>query len=180
MTETFPAGSEIEVREVLHGRMWASWREVVVSDADDVLATLQSDGTPLHFHEHPVPHPWGHLSAWTGTSVLKLRRPGEWWSVWRFFDGSRPLRWYVNFETPYVRREGAIEVNDLQLDIVVPPDGPWWWKDVEDLAPSLASGRITQSELLSVLAAATEVAVLLERDERWWSRWDSWAPGPRQ
>jgi hypothetical protein len=47
---------------------------------------------------------------------------------------------------------------------------------VHHLAPSLASGRITQDELLATLAAAAEVADLLERDERWWSPWDGWSP----
>ncbi len=70
----------------------------------------------------------------------------------------------------------GIEVNDLQLDIVIPAGEPWRWKDVQDLAPSLASGRITQDELLAVLTAAAEVAELLDRDDRWWAPWDDWTP----
>ena len=75
-----------------------------------------------------------------------------------------------------VRTDDGIEVNDLQLDIVIAPDGSWQWKDVQDLAPSLASGRITQDELLAVLAEADVVAGLLDRDERWWAPWDGWTP----
>ena len=123
-----------------------------------------------------MPHPWGHLDAWTGTTVLTLRRDGEWYSVWKFFDASGFVSWYVNFETPVVRRPGGVEVNDLQLDIVIPAGEPWRWKDVQDLGPSLASGRIAQDELLLVLDAAAEVAALLDRDERWWSPWDGWTP----
>ena len=122
----------------------------------DPASSVQADGTPMAFPEHPVPHPWGHLDAWQGTTVLKLRRAGDWYSVWRFFDARRrlPVGWYVNFETPVVRTDDGVDVNDLQLDIVVAPDGSWRWKDVQDLAPSLASGRITQDELLAVLAEA--------------------------
>lgn len=175
MAEPFAVGTDVRVREVLHGAEWASWDERVVGDDGAVLATLEADGTPMAFPAHPVPHPWGHLDAWSGTSVLKLRRTGDWYSVWKFFgaDGAF-LSWYVNFETPVVRTADGVDVNDLQLDIVIAPDGEWRWKDVEHLAPTLASGRITRDELLATLAAAAEVADLLERDDRWWAAWDDW------
>ncbi|CAA9370254.1 MAG: hypothetical protein AVDCRST_MAG32-670 [uncultured Nocardioides sp.] len=171
----FAAGTSLTVREVLHDAEWARWHEVVDSD-DGVLATVQQDGSPMTFPPHPVPHPWGHLDAWRGMTVLKLRRPGDWYSVWKFFDASGFRFWYVNFETPYVRRSDGVDVNDLQLDVVIPPDGDWRWKDVDDLAPSLDSGRITLDEMLHVLRAAAGMADLLERDERWWAPWDDWSP----
>ena len=177
MADRFAPGSSVRVREVLHGAEWAWWDERVLSDDGTVLATVQADGTPMSFPPHPVPHPWGHLDAWTGTTVLKLRRAGDWYSVWRFFDtGGADQGWYVNFETPVVRTTDGVDVNDLQLDIVIDPDGSWRWKDVEHLAPTLASGRITRDELLATLAAAAEVADLLERDDRWWAPWDAWRP----
>jgi hypothetical protein len=176
VTDRFAAGSSICVREVLHGAAWASWEERVVSD-DGILVSVKADGTPMSFPEHPVPHPWGHLEAWQGTTVLKLRRDGDWYSVWRFFDAEGAfLSWYVNFETPVVRTADGVDVNDLQLDIVIDPDGGWRWKDVQDLAPSMASGRITQDELLAVLAEAAHVAELLDRGDRWWAPWDDWSP----
>ncbi len=173
---TFAPGSDLVMREVLHDALWAYWTERVLSDGD-VLATVQPSGTALSFPSHPTPHPWGHLDAWQGTTVLKLRRVGDWYAVWKFFDADgRFLSWYVNFETPYVRRSDGIDVNDLQLDIVVPAGEPWRWKDVQDLAPSLAAGRITQDELLAVLTAAADVADLLGSDRRWWAPWDDWSP----
>ncbi|WP_322920316.1 DUF402 domain-containing protein [Nocardioides renjunii] len=175
----FDPGADVRVREVLHGAEWASWTETAVSDdpaEGGVLATLQRDGTALTFPEHPFPHPWGHLDAWQGTTVLKLRRVGDWYSVWRFFDDTGFRSAYVNFETPYVRGADGIDVNDLQLDIVIPREGAWRWKDVQDLAPTLANGRITHDELLGVLTAAGEVADLLDRDDRWWAPWDDWSP----
>jgi hypothetical protein len=171
----FAPGSDVRVREILHGIEWASWTERVVSDDDGVLACVQPDGTALSFPPHPTAHPWGHLAEWTGTTVLKLRRVGDWYAVWKFFDAKGGFHsWYVNFETPYVRASDGIEVNDLQLDIVIPAGGGWRWKDVQDLAPALAAGRITQDELLAVLAAAADVADLLDRDDRWWAPWDDW------
>lgn len=174
---TFEVGSTVTVREVLHGQAWLEFPEIVVHDDGVVLASVLADGSPLTFPEHPWPHPWSHLSAWEGTTVLKLRRVGDWYSVWRFFtDGSFAFS-YVNFETPVLRRDDGVDVNDLQLDVVIELDGSWRWKDVEDLGPSLASGRITSDELGAVLHEATVVADLLERDDRWWAPWDGWTPG---
>ncbi len=120
----FEPGSDIVMREMLHGADWAHWNEQLLADdtaPGGILATLQPSGTTLHFPAHPVPHPWGHLDAWQGTTVLKLRRVGDWYAVWKFFDADGAfLSWYVNFETPYVRASDGIEVNDLQLDIVIP------------------------------------------------------------
>ena len=177
---TFAAGSTIVKREVWEGEVWLEHPVEVESDdgPDGVLATRLSPGSPFTFPEHPRgPHPWSARDAWSDATVLMLRRPDDWYSVWKFFGaGSAFLSWYVNFETPVVRTADGVEVNDLQLDLVIAPDGTWRWKDVEHLAPSLASGRITQDELLATLAAAAEVADLLGRDDRWWAPWDDWAP----
>jgi hypothetical protein len=177
--EPFAAGSVVTVREVLHGQVWLEFSETVVADDGEVLATLQRDGTPMTFHQHPWgPHPWSGVHAWRGPTVLKLRRPGEWYSVWKFFAGAGAgfRFWYVNFERPVVRTGDGIEVNDLQLDLVIEPDGTWRWKDVEDLGPALASGRIDLYELRGVLDAAPDVVDRIEGDDRWWSAWDGWTP----
>ena len=110
--------------------------------------------------------------------MLKLRRTGDWYAVWKFFDadGALPVAGTSTSRRPTSAQPDGIDVNDLQLDIVVPAGEPWRWKDVQDLAPSLAAGRITQDELLAVLAAAAEVADLLDRDDRWWAPWDDWTP----
>jgi hypothetical protein len=176
---TFEPGASITVREVLHGQVWLEFPETVVSDEGDVLATVLVDGAPLTFVEHPWgPHPWRDFAAWKGPTVLKLRRPGDWYSVWMFFDGDTFRCWYVNFEQPVVRQHDGIDVDDLQLDLVIEPDGTSRWKDVEDLAPSLAVGRIDEEQLRHVLAAATEVSDRLASGDRWWAPWDGWVPGP--
>jgi hypothetical protein len=174
----FAPGDVVTVSEVLHGQTWASFPESVVSDDGAVLATVQAHGTPLSFPDHPFgPHPWSRLATWSGTTVLKLRRTGDWYSVWKFFSPDAEFRfWYVNFEEPVVRRPDGVDVNDLQLDLVVAANGSWRWKDVEDLAPALATGRIDADQLRHVLEAASDVAGLLERDDRWWAPWDAWTP----
>ena len=175
----FATGSTLTVREVWDHQVWLHFPERVVGD-DGVLATLHVDGTPLTFPEHPRgPHPWSHQTHWQGATVLKLRRDGDWYSVWKFFDVAAAFQcWYVNFEQPYRRRPDGIDIDDLQLDLVIEPDGASRWKDVEDLAPALAAGRMDAEQLRHVLDAAADVAALLERDDRWWAPWDDWSPGP--
>ena len=175
---SFAPGSTITVREVWDDHVWLHFPELVVDDGD-VLATLQRDGTPLSFPEHPGgPHPWSHQTHWQGTTVLKLRRPGEWYSVWKFFDVDGAFQgWYVNFERPFVRRPDGIDIDDLELDLVVGADGQRQWKDVEHLAARLDQGRFTLEDVRHVLTAAPDVIDLLDRDHRWWSPWDEWAPG---
>jgi len=173
----FATGSTITVREVWDAQVWLQFPEVVVADGD-VLATLKRDGTPLTFPDHPGgSHPWSGQSHWEGTTVLKLRRSGDWYSVWKFFDAAGAFQgWYVNFERPFVRRPDGIDVDDLELDLVVGPDGGHHWKDVEHLAARLDEGRFAVDDLRQVLAAAPVVVDLLDRDDRWWAPWDGWTP----
>ena len=101
----FVPGSTLRLREVWDGATWLELPQTVVADDGDVLATVMADGTPFTFpSHHGVPHPWSHHDAWRGPTVLQLRRPHQWYSVWRFHapDGAF-LHWYVNFERPFLR-----------------------------------------------------------------------------
>jgi hypothetical protein len=177
MSRVFVPGTTITVREVLHGEVWLHFPETVLSDDGDVLATVQDDGCPLTFPDHPFgPHPWSHQSAWQGTTVLKLRRDEAAYSVWKIFGADGFRHWYVNFEQPVVRRDDGVDIDDHELDLVIEPDGASRWKDVEQLGPALESGRIGLEQVRAVLRAAAEVVGRLERDDRWWSPCDDWVP----
>lgn len=177
MTEPFAPGGTIIEREVLHGQVWLEHPVTVVSDDGDVLAVLLEDGCPFTFPDHPFGrHPWAHVTEWHGPTVLMLHRAGDWYSVWKFFDGDVFRHWYVNFDEPVVRRADGIDTDDHQLDLIVDPDGTTRWKDVEDLAPALTSGRMDAEQVRSVLEAAAEVTDRLARGDRWWAPWDDWMP----
>jgi len=173
----FAPGSTITVREVWDGQIWLHFPEEVASDGE-VLATILREGAPFSFPEHSGgPHPWSGQDAWGNATVLKLRRPDDWYSVWKFFSIAGEFQcWYVNFERPYRRRPDGIDTDDLELDLVVLPDGERRWKDVEHLAARLDQGRFTLDDLRHVLAAAPGVVDLLDRDDRWWAPWDGWGP----
>jgi len=73
----------------------------------------------------------------------------------------------VDLESLVAAAKGTVDTVQLFKD-----------KDVEDLVPALASGRIDADQVRTVLEAATEVTERLDRDDRWWAPWDGWAPGP--
>ena len=75
-----------------------------------------------------------------------------------------------------MRTAQGIDTDDLELDLVVLPDGDRRWKDVEHLAARLDQRRFGVDELVAVLRAAADVTDLLDRDDRWWSPWDGWSP----
>ena len=108
--------------------------------------------------------------------MLQLRRTGAWHSVCKFFEGVDFRGWYVNFERPYVRRSDGIDTDDLELDLVIDPDGTRHWKDVEFLNQRIDEGRFDTDVLLRVLAEAAHVTDLLDREQRWWAAWDDWSP----
>jgi hypothetical protein len=178
---TFTPGSTITKREVWDGAVWLEHPVVVESDDGDdgVLAVVLADGAPFTFPPHPGgPHPWSGQDAWGEATVLQLRRPDEWYSVWKFFSAVGEFEcWYINFERPVVRTPHGIDTDDLELDLVVLSDGERHWKDVEHLAGRLDQRRFGLDELVAELRAAAVVSDLLDRDDRWWAPWDEWAPG---
>lgn len=171
----YATGVKIQRREVLHGRLWMDHPVTVVEDDGYILAVWLEPGSPFTFHAHPFgPHPWSGLTAWGDSQVLQLHRDGDLYSVWKLFREGAFSHWYINFEAAVVRRPDGFDTDDYGLDLIVAPDGSPTWKDVDDLSAMVRSGRMTERRVLDVLAAAEEVAHLLEHDQRWWSGWDSW------
>jgi predicted RNA-binding protein associated with RNAse of E/G family len=75
--------------------------------------------------------------AWRGPGIVKFLPTGRDHSVWVFRDGhGRFTGYYVNLEESGVRWDdgdiAGVDIVDQDLDIWVPPDGLWMWKDVEE------------------------------------------------
>jgi hypothetical protein len=167
----------VERREVLHGEVWLRHPVRVVHDDADLLAVWTAEGTPLTFPPHPFgPHPWSGQDRWRDTGVLQLHRPADAYSVWAFFEGVRRRGWYINFQEPFRRQADGFSTCDHGLDIVLADEG-WQFKDVDDVAGQVASGRLTPTEADAVWVQAQRVAAALDRGERWWLRdWEPWVP----
>lgn len=151
-------------REILNdGRCWCEIDVELAHEDDGLLVTAIASGAPIRY---PLGfHPWYPKPAWEGDGVLMLHRPGDWYSVWRF-----PHGWYVNFQEPYRRWVGGYDTQDLELDIWVPDDGPWQWKDRELLEQRVREGRFTPEQAAHTRAEAARVAADLDAGRRWWDQ----------
>jgi hypothetical protein len=178
-------GDVVVRREVLNdGRCWLHVPVHVVCDHDELLASYIARGARFTFPPGQWPtangrHPWHERPAWEGNGVLMLQRPGEAYAVWCFWsgDGREFQGWYVNFQAPFRRTADGYDTQDLELDIWVPVDGPWQWKDLDVLDQRVAEGRLTADQVERVRADGERVAALLDAGQRWWDdAWASWAP----
>ena len=180
-------GDVVVRREVLNdGRCWAAFPVVVVRDEPELLATYIPEGTPFSFPDGDWPieggrHPWAERERWTGHGALMLQRPEEAHAIWVFWHG--PERafhgWYVNLQDPFRRTPEGYDTQDLELDIWVPLDAPWEWKDDALLDQRVREGRFTGSQAAEIRAEGRRIAADLDAGRRWWSDdWASWTPDP--
>ena len=111
-----------------------------------------------------------------------LQRPGESHAIWHFWEepDRRFAGWYVNFQQPFERTAIGYDTLDLELDIWIPADGDWQWKDAEVLDERVREGRFTQAEVDGVRRDGERLAADLGAGRRWWDeRWRALRPGRR-
>ncbi|PJJ72674.1 uncharacterized protein DUF402 [Diaminobutyricimonas aerilata] len=117
---------------------------------------------------------------WTGDGVLRVYRPGDPWSVWRWLgDDGWSSHFYVNLETPWRRTAIGFDSSDWYLDLVVGPDS-WRFKDEDELEWATGAGILTAGQRARIDSAARDAVALVTR--RGWpfdADWDRWSPLPR-
>ena len=175
-------GEIVTLREVLNsGHCWLELPVRVVEDTPALLVTYIESGSPFTFPPAPIDHPWRVRDRWEGHGSLILCRPRDPYSVRLFWDG--PERdfacWYVNFQEPFRRVPCGFETQDLELDLIVHPDGRIERKDDELLDVRVQEGRFTQDQAREIRAEADKVERELAAGERWWDPfWALWEPDP--
>lgn len=146
-------------REIVHGKPWFAMAGHVVVDEPEQLVVHVPGGAPFGFppgpwHTPDGRHPWQHLSAWEGHGVLMVLRPDVDHAVWHFWTG--PGRafacWYVNFQEPFRRTAVGYDTSDLELDLVMFPDGSWTLKDWDLVDTKVERGVITADRAEAVRA----------------------------
>jgi len=176
-------GEVVVHREIWRGTPWCASPVVVVEDAPCLLVTYIPEEAPFAFPPSADgrPHPWAGRGGWTGHGVLVLRRPDEAYSVWHFWDGPerRFAGWYLNLEEPFRRTSIGYDTQDLELDVWIPVDEPWRFKDEEKLDERARDGRYTEAQVAATRSLGATIGALLDRGERWWDeRWTSFEPHP--
>ena len=173
------------------------WREnpvfaiplIVVEDTVDHLVTYTAPGAPFGFTDHPFPTPDGlhprrqqATPSWQGYGMLEITRWDSDYSIMHFWHG--PERsfgaWYLNIQEPLRRTTIGYDGQDLELDILVWPDGRWELKDDELLDVWVERGRWTAEEIATVRATGTKIIEeVLQPGQWWWDRaWSEWTPDP--
>jgi Protein of unknown function (DUF402) len=172
-------------RPAWHGRPWLGVPCHVVEDAEDQLVVHVPSGAPFGFPDGPWPreghHPWHGRRAWEGHGCLMVQRPGDDHAVWHFWAGEdRTFAcWYVNIQTAFVRTAVGFDTQDLELDLVVRPDGSWFLKDLEAVPERVADGVMDGAVADYVVALGERLGEELDRGRWWWDpSWADWAPDP--
>lgn len=174
-------GEQIVRREVWRGQPWLCTVVVVVEDTPEQLVAYLPEEAPFSFPPSADgrPHPWSGKQSWEGHGVLMLHRPGDHYAVWHFWEG--PERhfagWYLNLQEPFRRTPVGFDTMDLELDVWIPVDGPWCFKDEERLYERVRDGRFTEEQAAEIRSVGDELGTTLDRGERWWDeRWAEFRP----
>lgn len=175
--------AEVTVTTVASG-VWLEAPVVVVDDSPEQLVTCMAPGAAFTFPdgEWPTPdgrHPWHGRVGWQGHGCLMVQRPGDHYAVWHFWDG--PDRefvcWYLNLQTAFVRNERGFGTQDLELDLVVFPDGSHIVKDEEVLDDRVAEGRYSPELVEWIRQYGQTLVQRLEAEGPWWdTSWATWEP----
>ncbi len=110
-----------------------------------------------------------------------LQRPDDAYAVWVFWHGpEREFRgWYLNLQEPFRRTSEGFDTQDLELDLLVHPDGTSERKDEELLEVRIHEGRFTQDQGREIRASAERIEAELAARGHWWDAWWAlWEPEP--
>jgi hypothetical protein len=167
-------------------RPWAALPVFLVEDTPAALVTYLASGAEFGFYpgEWPIAggvHPWTRQESWRGHGVLMVQEPGKHYAVWHFWEGEKRsfACWYLNLQTAFVRTEVGFDTQDLELDVIVFPDGSWVVKDRDILDIRLEEGRFTPELHERILEIGDELTTRLAAEGPWWDRsWAEWEPDP--
>jgi hypothetical protein len=179
-------GELILRREIVLGRPWLVVPVFVVEDTDELLVTYLPEGAPLGYVDGDWPthnglHPWHPKPAWEGHGALMVQRPRDDYAVWHFWNGPDRTfaRWYVNLQEAFRRTPVGYDTQDLELDILVAPDGTWEFKDWDLVDQRVAEGRFTADVADGIRAEGIRIAAHLDDGDHWWDHeWSRWRPDP--
>jgi hypothetical protein len=183
----FEPGDTVILRVVFRGHVRWAFPHVVVEDTPERVVLYVWPGAEGRWIArddagHNLER-WGSGSppdphVWSWNRVLKTMQPGNAYSVDLFWDDSTgEFRWwYVNLQAPFVRSSLGFDTVDHALDIVIPADGRWQWKDEDDLARCVELGLFSPAEAAEIRAEGERVIARLP--ELIPTGWEDWRPDP--
>ncbi|MFT4726060.1 MAG: hypothetical protein ACI9UN_000555 [Granulosicoccus sp.] len=179
-------GDWIVRREVLSSGPWLGVIAKIIEDTPEHLISYIPEGSPFGFPDGdwPTPsgkHPWSYRKSWEGHGCLMIQRPEDAYAVWHFWHGPDRefLCWYINLQEPFRRKALGYDTQDLELDLIVYPDGNLELKDDELMDQRVQEGRWSAERVAEIRADASIIYDRLKNGERWWPlEWRDWKPDP--
>ena len=203
MNKFWSRGSVIAVRGLIFGRVRSAKSVIIEHDNADETAVLllsgaqcafpewytkKNDDDPLHRSRwvEALQKQWNlQTVAWRTNRFLMVTSPGKFYSIYLIWDNAtdRFVCHYVNFQLPCTRSRCGFDTFDLELDIVVDPNGRWQLKDEAAFREGIRTGVI-QREWADAIAREKDavIAAIERRDypfDQYWIDYSvdlSWQP----
>jgi len=196
----FAVGASIVRRDFWFGRLLGAWPARVLQDDGVTTTTVLWPGV-----EGFAPATWvawlqsgdlaarartltdlaarsWHVAPWTWQTNIYLRQvvAGRWFSVTACFNAAdhRFKGWYVDLESPPLRRSFGFDVRDLFLDLVVNVNGSFHWKDEDEYAQAVELGLLSTADCAGVAAAREEILALARSRQLLRGGWENWRLDP--
>lgn len=194
-------GDQVTRRGVVGRRVWIAHPVTVVQDTPAQTILLLVPGSRCKFSAGLIER------KYAGASTAKQSRwdeqdAGQWqlvdwvWQRRRFLffmeagayfatalvwehDTDEFLGWYVNFERPFTRTPLGFDTLDLEVDLMVRPDGSWQWKDEVEYREGVRRGAIAPEVARQVEQARVEALNRVQTAvPPFDTSWLTWRPDP--
>lgn len=123
---------------------------------------------------------------WQTKLMLMIMQPEKYYATYLFWrhETNEFAGYYINFQLPFRRVATGFDTLDLDIDIVIHPDGSWHWKDVEEYQQGIREGGILPAWVKAIEDSQPEVFAMMEKktypmDDSWlgWKPDTAWKPG---
>lgn len=118
---------------------------------------------------------------WHTNRLLLILEPGKCYSTILFWnhETNEFLCYYINFQIPFQRRYDNVDTLDLELDLIINPDGRTKWKDEEDYLLAIDRGLISSKWMNGIEDTKQEIFERIEEQKYPFDgSWLNWRPDP--
>ena len=169
-------GDSVEVRDIRDGTVYFAWPlRVIRAETGRVLAAQRPGAVGRVLRGYPgdpetmLAQMTGARSelvelTWARTVTLSIFEEGAVWVPRLFWTAGTGefLGYYVDFVRPVAIGASTIDTCDLELDVVVAPDGAWRYKDERSYERLRRVGWVTDADHDAIEAAKPVVTAAIE------------------
>jgi predicted RNA-binding protein associated with RNAse of E/G family len=186
---SWPRGASVAVRSRPQGNVGYTFPATVVRDTLEWVVLFQPSGTTCKRRQGSRGGPNGRnllVSDSSYVDVVSDRAtfhawvPDDHYWVIRRWTGSGFEGWYINLAAPWHRTAIGFDTLDQILDVEVADDlSSWRWKDEDELAWAVQTGRCTRREAEDIRRHGEEaVARMTTRSMPFHEAWPDLEPDP--